>query len=88
VTGPPLAHGPFGPASHLSAGAGNTAPVAYSLPPHLYLPPMNPGPVGSYSPPRMTFGENHLFGWLIMPQLVAPGVNLIKPFRPKFTDKT
>jgi hypothetical protein len=51
VTGPPLAHAPYGPLPHMSSAA------AFSLPPQLLLPQVNQA-TGNFSPPQFMGKKN------------------------------
>ena len=57
VTGPPLAHSPYGPLPHLSVSAAAPSPAAYSLPPQLYLPQMSLAGGSNASPSPFIMGE-------------------------------
>ena len=46
VTGPPLAHAPYGPLPHMSV---TSSAAAFSLPPQLFLPQVNQA-TGNFSP--------------------------------------
>ena len=59
VTGPPLAHGPYPSMSQLPVPGGGNGAAAFSLPPQLFMPQMNQGPV-NFSPTPYLMGMKTL----------------------------